>query len=353
MTSLLGLFYPRIRGSQEDIASSGLAHILNGAESTRRALAKFIQHECGLDLHLERFITQSTGKERERPDISGYDEHSGEVLIIETKFWSSLTEKQPNAYLDRLTEPSVLLFICPSLRVRSLYDELIKKLPPSVFQNQEETNQRIICYNQKYILIKTWDEILQLLRQQLVADNNVHLISDIDQIIGFCKIIDNEAFLPIVSEDLSPSIGRRIWSYYKLIDGVSNALVSGKHADTKNLKATGQVYGYTRYLHIKEFGVALEVDFDFDYWSTYADTPFWITFKEITNGKWVTSGKMRESCQNIASILKMKVVESQSGNLAFALYPVIGATEDVVVNQMTEQIVRLSNEIEKALSDAN
>ena len=43
MASLLGQFYTRIIGSQEDIASEGLAYILQKSKSARLALNKIVK----------------------------------------------------------------------------------------------------------------------------------------------------------------------------------------------------------------------------------------------------------------------------------------------------------------------
>jgi len=97
------------------------------------------------------------------------------------------------------------------------------------------------------------------------------LISDIDQIIGFCDSIDSNAFLPIQSDDLSPKYAKRINSYYDLIDKVVDELKKREIVDTIGLKATPQRFGYTRYLNTKSFGISLNLQFE--YWAKYADTP--------------------------------------------------------------------------------
>ena len=111
MASLLGQFYNKIRGSQEDIASEGLAYILQRSESARIALRKIIKLESGLDFDDINYTTQNVGEKLERTDISGYDFDNREVIILEAKFWASLTDNQPIGYLERLSENSILVFI--------------------------------------------------------------------------------------------------------------------------------------------------------------------------------------------------------------------------------------------------
>ena len=135
MQSLLGLFYSRIKGSQEDIASEGLAYILQRSKSARLAINKIIKSDCGLDLEDLSFKTQNSGDKLERPDISGFNNDGKEVLILEAKFWASLTDNQPIEYLERLkSNNSALVFICPTLRVRPVFDELLKRVKAAQLQ---------------------------------------------------------------------------------------------------------------------------------------------------------------------------------------------------------------------------
>ncbi len=45
MKSLLGQFYQRIKGSQEDIASEGLVYILNKTSEGRKSINQIINHD--------------------------------------------------------------------------------------------------------------------------------------------------------------------------------------------------------------------------------------------------------------------------------------------------------------------
>ena len=76
-----------------------------------------------------------------------------EILIIEAKFWASLTENQPISYLKRLKENSILLFVCPTLRKNSLFVELKKKLTDEniIFTSIAATNPKVISDNKDTI----------------------------------------------------------------------------------------------------------------------------------------------------------------------------------------------------------
>ena len=102
MQSLLGLFYNKIKGSQEDIASESLVYILKQSFESRQVLNQIINNNTGHNFSDLTYDTQNVGEELERPDISGIDENGKEVFLIEAKFWASLTQNQPNGYLERL-----------------------------------------------------------------------------------------------------------------------------------------------------------------------------------------------------------------------------------------------------------
>ncbi len=347
MQSLLGQFYSRIKGSQEDIASEGLAYILQRSKSARLAINRIIKSNCNLDFEDITYSTQNVGDKLERPDISGFNNDGKEVLLLEAKFWASLTDNQPNEYLNRLQENSALVFICPTLRVRPVFDELQKR--GNTFQANCNSNQEthsIVFNGNKHLLVKTWNEILQTVKIQLVQDNEQVLISDIDQIIGFCDTIDSNAFLPIQSEELSPKYAKRINSYYDILDKVIDELRKRNIADTKGFSSGAHRGGYTRFFKTEKFGAGLSLKFE--YWAERADSPFWIFVRDdiSNNAKWVMTDRLRKRSRELASHLNVTAYENNSREISFALFPLIDKTEDVVVNDLAEQIIKLLNNLE-------
>jgi len=91
------------KGSGEDLATESLKYFLDRSSLTR---ARFVSHcsaVAGVPLDSElRFVTQASGKERERPDLVGIGRDNGEVLIVESKFWAGLTGNQPAEYLKTM-----------------------------------------------------------------------------------------------------------------------------------------------------------------------------------------------------------------------------------------------------------
>lgn len=354
MESLLGQFYSRIRGSQEDIASEGLVYILNRSKYASDALVTLVNVECGFAFSDLIFRTQVTGENLERPDISGYDETNTERIILEAKFWAALTDNQPNEYLRRLAPlGGALLFVCPSLRVGLLWKELSRRMQiGDVIPVYDSDRQVANLGNGCYVVIKTWDQILGVLKTALSQEKDTEtregLISDLNQIIGFCKQIDNESFLPIVDSDLSPSIGRRMYSYYSLVDKVLGKVISnGKVAvDTTGLRATPQRSGYVRYF--KSDWLALFLGLNFEYWFSQADTPFWIGLHMNNSPKWEVTNVLRAACKEFDHIERKGLVEI-NGTPYFPLYPELNVTEDIVIEHLAADIELLIDSVSRRL----
>lgn len=338
MESLLGQFYHRIRGAQEDIASEGLAYILNRSIGASRALIKYVSSNTGITFSDLVYSTQAVGGNQERPDISGFDVRETEVLIIEAKFWASLTDNQPNTYLNRLGDSSVLLILCPNLRLSTLATEIKLRLD----NPEEELSQSVepVKYKlpgNKYILIATWSNVLNLIKFQLIQENDQTLISDIDQIIGLCNSIDRNSFQPIQSSDLSPSVAQKISSYHDLVDKVVDELKGENLADTKGLRATPQRDGYTKFFIAGELGAALEISFSL--WSSKADTPFWLRVGLPTSKNWNwTRPELKEACRKVSIRLGYQNFDKPGSSFYFAIRPQLNQTEDKVVEDLKVQV---------------
>jgi hypothetical protein len=72
MASLLGQFFSRIKGSQEDIASEGIVYILESSKSARDAINIFVFNNTGISLNNINYISQSVGENVEEKVIGGF-----------------------------------------------------------------------------------------------------------------------------------------------------------------------------------------------------------------------------------------------------------------------------------------
>jgi hypothetical protein len=343
MESLLGSFYSRIRGSQEDIASEGLVYILQRSSAASGAVRRMVSQECGVELPPLSFKAQATGENLERPDISGVDESFTERLIIEAKFWAALTANQPVEYLRRLPAPhGVLLFICPSLRVRLLWDELLRRVQQEGLPIRFDADRHLVSFgNGRFLFIKTWDQVLGLVKDAVMQEGNRALISDTDQIIGFCHKMDDIAFLPILEEDLAPSVGKRIYSYYLLVDKLLHELKKRVDLDLSGMKATPQKDGYTRYFKAYDFG--LRLDLNFKYWYEHAETPFYLGIYS-SKTKWIVTPELIQACKKAEALQNFKLVFIE-GRLLFPIFPAFNEPEEVVLEKMSYHVAAIISRV--------
>ncbi|MCL2093289.1 MAG: hypothetical protein FWH12_03755 [Treponema sp.] len=343
MASLLGQYFSRIIGSQEDIASEGLVYILNASATAKKVLSGLYYSQTGLTIDNINYITQSSGDEKERPDISGIDPNRAEKVIIEAKFWSSLTKNQPNKYLKRLVDDSVLLFICPTLRMDSLGDEIEARLRSAGIK-YDLSNRVYKTDHNKYILIANWADILATLRNSLSDGDERLLVSDVDQLIGFCEVIDNYSFMPLRDGDLDPSIARRSNSYVDLVDKIADRLKADYGSTMSGYRSTPQKYGYTKYMTIGKYGIALDVNTKM--WELRADTPLWLNW-QYGGKSWSQPEELKSRLKNITTHLNIRTYQGINNNYLFmALVPKIGVVEDVIISDITHSIKTIFNGLE-------
>ncbi|KAA6301929.1 MAG: hypothetical protein EZS26_001932 [Candidatus Ordinivivax streblomastigis] len=352
MESLLGQFYTRIKGSQEDIASEGLTYVLQRSKSARQAINNLIQQSTELIFDDINYSTQSIGEKLERPDVSGTDKDGNEVIIMEAKFWAALTKNQPVEYLNRMGGDTVLIFIVPTMRVRPVFDELRTRIEKAGMKFASDNhNHTFALDNNKKLIVKTWQEILEVVRQSLIKANEPALLSDINQVIGLCETIDNNSFQPYQNEDFAPCMAKKVNSFYDLIDQIVDELKKQDKANTTNLRSASQKYTYTRYFKIGSLGLSLNVRFDL--WERIADTPFWLSIRDDTTdgANWKQTANFRKEIRNVASYNAIIPYESNSKELFLPLFPLLEQTEDLVVNDLASRIIKLTEELMKNVTE--
>lgn len=283
--SLLAHFYTKIKGSQEDIATYSLQYILSQSELLCNSFTQLTCNHLNVPSMQLKYNCQETGKNKERPDMSGIDEDGKEQILCEAKFYAGLTANQPVAYLNRLRNENGkgLLFICPEKRIPILWTKLMSLCSSCSINAVSEYCAKIDGVS---LGIVSWDEILGNLKAT-ASHISTESVSDIDQLYGYCKEIDDSAFIPFSSEEFGPETARRIERYYQIIDRTADKLLTDPrlNATREGTKKTAYKEGYVRYL--KALGCGIHVRFDWAFWKKYqAETPFWFSIREITPKGW-------------------------------------------------------------------
>lgn len=333
--SLLAHLYSRIKGSQEDVATLSLQYIVSQSaalnhEFTRR-LCESLHGIVSTELN---YACQSVGTELERPDIAGVDADGNEKILCEAKFFAGLTENQPNTYLDRLKDKGGLglVFICPAVRKETLWRKLLD-LCSGRSVEQVETDRFCVDVDGIRMSILTWNDIIEALRH-VASSEAQNSLQDIYQLDGFCKLMDEEAFIPFSTEDFGPINAIREERYYQVLDAVFDRLMADKslHCSAKGLRATPYRYGYVRYIRVGDY--ALSINYDRRLWRSKgsAETPFWVV---IMTGDF----KQPTEFRTVFSRYSEGEKETLNGEIALALIAPTNASLDEVAEKLTGQIL--------------
>ena len=288
-TTLVAYLTPKLTNQVENAATDALGFILNKSAPAREALNDLLG-EGGFDMPpIVRVDTQVAYEDGSRPDMAGYDENGVKRLLVESKFWASLLPGQASGYLSQLDdcEPAALLFIAPGVRFETLWTEIVRQIGGDKIRPDAPANGRrsaIAVGVQKRLILASWDRLLRSMADR--ADDESAL-SDIRQLQGLARRQDDEAFLPIRGDELSPEFARRAVWYARLVDDAVDRGVSQKWASIRRgkitVQRTPQRHGYGRYFYL----VGVRGDFWFGInlhmWARSGDTPLWLWHRSNRN----------------------------------------------------------------------
>ena len=278
--TLLAHLVPKFASHPENVAVEALGHILTHSGAARSALADLLR-DGGADVGLlGRVTAQATGEGGERPDLAAVDEHGTERLLIEAKFWAGLTENQPVRYLERLPggEPSVLLVVGPESRRASLWAELRRPVEDAAGLEWQDATRRpdlpcAVVGGGRRLLLTSWAALLERMASHASGAHDTEAELDIRQLRGLADRMDEEAFLPLRSEELGPEGPRRLPGLQRLVDEALRSLVDSGLADDMG-GAGHSAFSHGRYVTIG--GARAWVGIYYPLWAAFRPPPLWL-----------------------------------------------------------------------------
>ena len=334
--TLLAHVAARFGTGQEDLATEALNYILNSSSVARMAFVRFLS-PAGLSSETRlTFRTQASGVDGDRPDLIGTNESGEETLIVESKFWATLTDKQPVAYLKRLGENGgkILLFLVPAKRIELIWDQLMQRVQSAELQivMDERSTQKFPVARVEGNLVLAACTLNSALAQLMKAVEDAgegRIVSDIRQLQGLCSKLEQATFEPIRSEEISPEIAKRITQYDSLMGDVIQQLVITQLVTDVGRKVAGTAwYGY----HITFAGLEkARLAFTVWLWSRHAATPLWLTLPAPA-ARYLTHVKDRRPLE--------VVLEGQGAHVP--LYLPVGVEREQVVQALVDQMERLA-----------
>ena len=320
--SLLAFLFPRIKGSQEDIATLSLNYILGQSEILRIAFTRLLSNRLHLDFEQLTYCTQVVGEQKERPDIVGVI-NGKERIIIEAKFYAALTENQPGTYLARLQNQGGLIFLCPESRRIGFWKQLLDLVDYQVI------DENCVDVKGTHMAIISWSSVFDTLLS--VSDSNdPETKENLHQLIGFCKEMEDSAFIPFKPEEFGADIARSIDRYYLLVDAVADQLLNRKDvsANKNRLRATPQWEGHSQFINVD--GIGIGVYFHRALWKKSSPpSPFGLGF--FTDGDLIR--------RYSATLESRKVERDSKGAQYIMLNPPVGLTLDESAKDLADQIV--------------
>ena len=336
--SLLAHLFPRIKGSQEDVATYSLAYILEQSNDLNEAFTRFISKKLNISVGDKlSYRCQDADPEFGRPDIAGYKDGILSVLC-EAKFFAGLTANQPVSYLKRLigTENSGVVFVCPKERIVSLWGKVVNLAEDAGLQGVMIAD-RCIDYSGTRMSIVSWSEILSELIP-VAEHKHPEMLGDLKQLEGFCNKVESETFIPFDDDDLSAQTATSIDRYYQVVDEVISILKTHEELspDTAGLRIAPRWEGYSSYIRLG--GKGISVDFIRKFWKspTSVTTPFWFKIWDIADGKWTVAKDMTHFLATIDSKLLEK---ENNGTPYIALIPKPYLPLDDLAEDLANQII--------------
>jgi len=244
--SLFGHLATKFGKHPENLATESLNYILNHSVVAKKAFTQLIE-QTGVRLRSKlNFQTQAGGNDNAVPDIVGTDIENKQAAITEAKFWAGLTDKQPIVYLKRLPRNAdgILLFIAPAKRLPILWSELLRRCQDNGLTVRRERSIhnefRAANVAPKHVLaVASWRSVLSVILAAVESEAQTEIAADVRQLLGLCERMDDDAFLPLRSEELTPQIGARIIQFSQIVNDVTDRAVQKGIASVAKLRASG------------------------------------------------------------------------------------------------------------------
>ncbi len=347
--TLMAYLVPRLTGGVEDAATEALAYILNKSEGAMAALNDLLRLD-GFDVELvARVRTQVSYEDGCIPDMAGYDEDGRTRLLVESKFWAAFGDGQVRQYAQHLDQPgpAVLLIIGPEVRRQTLWAEAkqqmsevgeLKDIDSQTGVNRGSVDRLKPCDSRLHLMIVSWVGLLDRIANHA---GDAAVLEDVRQLRGLAQRQDEEGFLPLHADELSPDIGRRMIWYNQIVDDAVYARgLPQKWMNVEGVTSGGGKNGYTRYFRFSGVDPAFGLGVNYSLWARNGDSPVWLG---LYYDHW-----SKVNIHAVGRKLSEEVVEADW----FRWVPVhlkTGVEYDAVLDDVAAQLKRIGEAVKKSL----
>ncbi len=339
--TLFGHLATRFGTHPENLATEALGYILRRSSHAREALCAMLAQVGVAAPASLTFRNQVAGDDDAQPDLVGLDEAGRQRLLIEAKFWAGLTERQPVTYLGRLPKDGgALVVVAPGARVTLLWAELVRRCQNAGLSAEQvkpaldEANLLALVDGRKLVIL-SWRILLDFLVLHLESADDRATREDVVQLRGLCARMDNEAFLPLMSEELTTQVYRRVIQFGSIVNDVAGLLIEKKLANNKGLRSAAANGHYGRYLSLKGVGVFLICDVR--KWMKFASTPLWLS---VYGRKWRNNDPVpvRQALASLERMNPPRMFMAGDGYPTVPLFVPLGEERDGVIKSVLQQV---------------
>lgn len=331
--SLLAHLAYKFSGQTETTATEALGYILSRSEAARNALRATLK-TGGADVGpIDRVQTEVIGKKMERIDLAAYNEADEERVLIEAKFWASLTGNQPSEYLNRLPndgKPSALLFVAPESRLETLWPEVCdrarKEFAVDMGSETGDLRTAAIVGSERRLMLTSWRAMLGAMASRASVDGDSAAERDILQLNALCEQEDTVAFRPLRGNEVSPDFPR---FQAHLISLVGDAVTRSKNEEVISgfgpWASTVESHG----IWVTIAGASALIHINYRHWAKERETPVWLWF---TNGGDTKLETVHERLQP----------DLTPGKDILPIYLPLGVEREALLNAIVERLREVS-----------
>jgi hypothetical protein len=352
--TVFGYLASRFGTHPENLATEALTYVLDESSSVRDAVGQLVRR-LGVDVGELRYRSQVwDASDSAIPDLVGLDDQNRSVLIGEMKFWAGLTANQPSTYLRRLPAgvPGVLLFVAPSRRLEPLWHELARRCSDDGVVLTRTVVAEELWYsaaNGDHVLgLVSWRHLLNAARAAADSAADLAAAADLIQLQGLCDQQDSTAFLPLLPDELTGSIGLRVQHFCQLVSDLAAAGEQSGLLDNTGLREGGTrgEGEYVRYTQLVSAAPGRRgskwpawIAFSPRLWHRTAATPIWI----FMGGAVANYRSLPEAVETLSSLTRLSPPKllTVEGSAYVPLYLRVGAERREVLDDLVRQVAKI------------
>jgi len=332
----------------ENLATEALSFILRtpAASGAFTNFVKQILADCPDGM---RFETQQVGLEASIPDMKCFDDAGNIRVIVENKFWAGLTGNQPVTYIRELPAGigALVMLVVPEARLQIVWDEIVGRCManniPVQSVKQLPTMKMADVGEGHHLAATSWKALLDALASAATSAGKIESYSDIAQLVGLCRTMEEEGFLPLRSEELTNlEMARRFINFSDLPFGIINEAVSQGLIDRKGLRETPQRYGSGSYVRLG--GYSAWVGFHAYQWHRLGASLMWVNFYP----EYCSVTEVRNKLLRFRNAVPPRCFDVERGNykwLAVPIYLPAGVEKHRIIEDAVRQIRDLRDEL--------